>query len=97
MLRLEEQRLEALLRLSQMTEADLQEITDFAMEGGVRLTSSRIGYLAFMNEDETMLIMHSWSKSAMEECAVSDRTKNYPIASTGLWGEPCGSAVRHYQ
>ncbi len=87
MLRLEEQRLEALLQLSQMTEADLQEITDFAMEGGVRLTSSRIGYLAFMNEDETMLIMHSWSKSAMEECAVSDRTKNYPIASTGLWGE----------
>ncbi|MGA9140198.1 MAG: PAS domain S-box protein [Methanocella sp.] len=86
-LRLEEQRLEALLNLNQMTEADLQEITDFALEEGVRLTTSRIGYLAFMSEDESVLTMHSWSKSAMDKCAVRDVTRHYPVASTGLWGE----------
>ncbi|OPY25406.1 MAG: cyclic-di-GMP phosphodiesterase [Methanocella sp. PtaU1.Bin125] len=86
-LRLDEQRLVALLSLNQMTEADLQEITDFALEEGVRLTRSRIGYLAFMNEDETVLTMHSWSRSAMAECAVLNRTKEYPIVTTGLWGE----------
>ena len=55
---LNEARLEALLTLSQMTEASLQEITDFALEQGVLLTRSKIGYLSFVNEDETVLTMH---------------------------------------
>ena len=50
--RLNEARLEAVLKLSQMTEASLQQITDFALERAVALTKSQIGYLAFMNEDE---------------------------------------------
>ena len=64
-LRLDESRLEAVWQLSQMTKATLKEITDFALEEGVRLTKSQIGYLAFMNEDETVLTMQAWSKTAM--------------------------------
>jgi len=92
-LRLDESRLEALLRLNQMTQASLQEITAFALEEGVRLTKSKIGYLAFMNEDETVLTMHSWSKTAMDQCAIIDKLIVYPIETTGLWGE----AVRQRQ
>ncbi len=66
-LRLDDQRMEALLHLNQMTHASLQEITSFAMEGAVRLTKSRIGYLAFANWDESELTMHAWSRSAMAE------------------------------
>jgi two-component system sensor histidine kinase/response regulator len=84
---LERSRLEALLQLSQMTAATLQEITDFALEAAVRLTESKIGYLAFMNEDETVLTMNSWSKTAMEQCAIIDKPIVYPIETTGLWGE----------
>ncbi len=90
-LRLDESRLEAVWQLSQMTKATLQEITDFALEEGVRLTKSKIGYLAFMNEDETVLTMHSWSKTAMDQCAIIDKPIVYPMETTGLWGE----AVRH--
>jgi PAS domain S-box-containing protein len=86
-LRLEESRLEALLELNQMTGAPLQEITDFAMEEAVRLTESKIGYLAFMNQDETVLTMHSWSKNAMKQCVIADKPKVYPVFTTGLWGE----------
>jgi len=86
-LRLEQSRLEALLELSQMTKAPMQDITDFALEEAVRLTESEIGYLAFMNEDETVLTMHSWSKTAMEQCAVIDKPIVYPVETTGLWGE----------
>jgi PAS domain S-box-containing protein len=85
--RLNEQRMDALLRLNQMIEPTLQEITDFALEEGVRLTGSTIGYLAFLNEDETVMTMHSWSKSAMQECAIVDKPIIYPVADTGLWGE----------
>ena len=86
-LRLDESRLEAVWQLSRMAGASLKEITDFAMEEGVRLTKSKIGYLAFMNEDETVLTMQAWSKTAMEECIVADKPLIYPLETTGLWGE----------
>jgi len=84
---LERSRLEALVQLGQMAGAPMQEITDFALEEAVRLTESKIGYLAFTNEDETVLTMHSWSKTAMEQCAVIDKPIVYPVETTGLWGE----------
>ncbi len=87
-LRLDESRLETLLRLNQMTGASMQQVTDFALEEAVRLTKSKTGYLAFTNEDETVLTMHAWSKSAMAECGVADKPLVYPVSSTGLWGEP---------
>ena len=86
-LQLDESRLTALLRLNQMSEAPLDEITEFALEEGVRLTKSGIGYLAFVSPDEKTLTMHSWSKQAMAECAVSNKPLAYVVESTGLWGE----------
>lgn len=77
----------ALLQLNQMRNATLQEITDFTLEEAVRITQSKIGYLAFLNEDESILNMHSWSKSAMAECAIADKPFMYPVVNTGLWGE----------
>ena len=84
---LNESRLEALWHLGQMTEATLKELTDFALEEAVRLTKSQIGYLAFLNEDETVLTMHSWSKTAMKQCEIVDKPIVYPVETTGLWGE----------
>lgn len=92
-LRLNERRLQALNALGEMDDATLTELTDFALEEAVRLTGSTIGYLAFMNEDESVLTMHSWSRSAMRECAIADKPIVYPVADTGLWGE----AVRQRQ
>ncbi|MDP2218125.1 MAG: GAF domain-containing protein [Methanolobus sp.] len=84
---LNESRLETLIKLNEMTAASLDEIAEFAKEEAVRLTESKLGYLAFMNADETVLNMHSWSKSAMGDCSVSDKHFTYPVKTTGLWGE----------
>lgn len=86
-LRLNEGRLEALLKLSLFTKAPLKELTDFALEEGIRLTSSNIGYLAFMNDDETVLTMYSWSKAALAQCEITEKPIIYPVEKTGLWGE----------
>lgn len=86
-LTLHAERIETLLQLNQMTAAPLKEITDFALEAAVRLTRSKIGYLAFLNEDESVLTMHSWSKSAMAECAIADKPIDYPVPGAGLWAE----------
>lgn len=87
-LRLDEARLEALLRLEELTDAPLQELTHFALEEGIRLTESTVGYLAFLNPEETVLTMYSWSKSAMKACQIQDKPIEYVVANVGLWGEP---------
>jgi PAS domain S-box-containing protein len=81
------QRMQALLQLGQMTETTLKEVTDFALEQAVALTKSKIGYLAFLNTDESVLTMHSWSKTAMLECDIIEKPIHYPVGDTGLWGE----------
>jgi PAS domain S-box-containing protein len=80
-------RMKVLLQLNQMANATLHEITNFVLEEAVSLTQSKIGYLAFVNEDESILTMHSWSKSAMAECAIDEKPIIYPVKETGLWGE----------
>ena len=86
-LRLEQDRLQALLELNQKSQEEITQITDFALEKGVELTGSRIGYLAVLNENETVLTMHSWSRHTLEECAVPANPSVFQLAHTGLWGE----------
>ncbi len=81
------ERTQTLLRLNQMGAASLQDVMDFALEEGVRLTQSKIGYLAFLSPDEQTLSMYAWSKSSMTECAIPDKVYEYNVAETGLWGE----------
>ncbi len=85
--RLNEARLSVLLDLSQMTEAPLNEITSFTLEEAIRLTRSKVGYLAFANEDETVLRMYSWSADAIKGCTVKHKQTTYHIDKMGLWGE----------
>ncbi|AEH61036.1 multi-sensor signal transduction histidine kinase [Methanosalsum zhilinae DSM 4017] len=88
-LKLDESRLESLLKLNMISDkATMQEITDFVHEAAVNLTGSKIGYVAFLNEDETVFTMHTWSNSVMKECSVPNKKFVYPIETTGLWGEP---------
>ncbi|HPO14500.1 MAG TPA: GAF domain-containing protein [Candidatus Hydrogenedentes bacterium] len=86
-LRLDEERLQALLELGRMTDHPLEQITDFALEKAVSLTRSTVGYFAFTNEDESVLTMYSWSREAMEECRMDTKPREFPVNTTGLWGE----------
>ncbi len=84
---LNERRLAALLELNQMSAASINDVAHFAMEEAVKLTGSSIGYIAFANEDESVLTMYAWSKEAMAECTVDNKPFLYPVNTTGLWGE----------
>lgn len=92
-LRLNESRLEALWRLTRMTQATLQEIADYTLEAGVSLTRSRLGFLGFLSDDEAEMTVQSWSREVMEACRVHNAPQVYPLAEAGLWGE----AVRRRQ
>jgi PAS domain S-box-containing protein len=86
-LRLDESRLEALLELSHMTESSPEQIADFVLEEQVKLTRSNIGWLGFMNEDETFLTLHSWSKEVMEKCRVIGEEMHFSIDRAGIWAD----------
>jgi len=86
-LRREEARTKALFDLSQMSGMSAKEIADRAMEHGVALTRSQLGYIAFVNQDESVLTMQHWSKQGLAECRIQEKPLVYPVKSTGLWGE----------
>ena len=86
-LKLNEARLETLHTLSQMGQATLKEICDFAVEEGVKLTQSVYGYLFFTSADEKVLTVHAWSGAAMAVCTVPGQPEVYQTENTGLWGE----------
>ena len=86
-LALDEIRFESLYTLSQMLKESEQAILDYALEAGVRVTGSKIGYIYFVNEQESELTLHAWSKEVMSQCSVQNYPAVYKLSDTGLWGE----------
>lgn len=86
--RLNEKRLEALIRLNNLTDKSIEELSDYALEEAVKLTGSKYGYLAFMNDDESIIMLHAWSSEVMNMCKVKDSYHQFIVKETGLLGEP---------
>jgi signal transduction histidine kinase/CheY-like chemotaxis protein len=86
-IRLNESRLEALLKLNEMKTSSMEDIADFVLEEGIKLTKSKIGFIGFMKDNGSVMDLHSWSKSAMEECSITDKPIQYRIERAGLYGE----------
>jgi len=84
--RLNEARFAALLKISQMKEATINEIADFVLEEGIKLTESKIGYLNAVNEDESIQTVLSYSKDVMEECNLDNQIE-FTIKDLGLGAE----------
>ena len=85
--RLNESRLEALWQLGQTTTASLPEIAEFALEEGVKLTKSKVGFVGFMGENRTVLTIQAWSGEVMKQCAVHQQPLVFPLEKAGLWAE----------
>ena len=81
------QRMESLLVLNHMREQSIEALNTMVVEEAIRLTQSKIGYLATLNQDESILTIQYWSKSAHAACKIADKPLVYPVAKTGLWGE----------
>ena len=86
-LKLEEARLEALLELSQMSEAPVEEMAGFTLERGIALTGSKIGFVGFLNEDESIYTLHAVSKAVVKECNVEGNPMHWPVAGAGIWAD----------
>ena len=90
---LNESRMKALLELNTMTQVTVKEITRYVMEKGVELTKSKYGLVGLMNEDESVLTIHAWSRDVMDDCRIYDKPIEYSIDQAGIWAE----AVRQHR
>jgi diguanylate cyclase (GGDEF)-like protein/PAS domain S-box-containing protein len=83
---LDEERLIALLELNQMMKASMQQIIDFSLEKAVRLTQSKSGYLAFINDNDLLLSIFSWSEIDAQKTVRSGNPVD-SINNSGFWVE----------
>jgi len=86
-LRLEEARLDALLQLSRLGEASLSAISSFILEQAIALTHSKIGFLGFLNEGESIYTLHAVSKEVVKECNVSGDPLQWHVVDAGIWAD----------
>ena len=93
LLRLEEARLEALLSLSQIGEATIKEIANFTLEQAIALTNSKIGFVGFLNENETVYTLHAVSKDVVKECRVTGDPLQWHVVDAGIWAD----AIREHR
>ena len=87
-LELNKKRLDALLQLTHMTENSFDEIVHFVLNEGAELTNSKFGFIGLMNEDESVLTVHAWTKDVMDACNVDDKPVQFIVEEGGVWVEP---------
>lgn len=85
-LRIDKTRLKTLVQLSRMTDATVDEISNFALESAVQLTESAGGYLHFMNDEDQTLNLNAWSSSVRAHCK-AESVPHYPLARAGIWAD----------
>jgi PAS domain S-box-containing protein len=81
------ERMETLLHLAEMESAGEQELADFVLDAGCRLTESPLAFIGMMSPDESVFDITAWSKSAMKECSVAASPIHYPIDKAGVWAD----------
>jgi signal transduction histidine kinase/PAS domain-containing protein len=86
-LRRSEEGLRSLLAILQLDAPTIQGFLDETLAEAIKLTSSRLGYLYFYDEEKETFTLNSWSNEAMKECKVLAPQTVYGLASTGIWAE----------
>lgn len=80
-------RIQFLLDLHQLAFAPQEEILDFTLEASLKMTQSEFSWFGFMDEKESVLNIHRWSKSTMAQCALHEKPLEFKVSEAGLWGD----------
>ena len=83
--------LEILWSVASMADADVKAISDHILASITRMSDSQYGFYGFVNEDESVMTIHTWSGEAMKDCSMVDKPQQFPVCKSGIWAE----AIRH--
>ena len=85
--KLNEARMESLLRIHQCRTESVDELLDYAIEEAMSLTGSKLGYIFFYDEEKKELELNTWSSEAMSHEAEPGKTLTAVLDKTGLLGD----------
>jgi PAS domain S-box-containing protein len=80
-------KLEVLLGITSLPEANVQTISDHILSSITKLLESAYGFYGFVSEDQSIMTIHSWSGEAMENCSMVDKPSDFAICKSGIWAE----------
>lgn len=82
-----EQIMQARLRLLQFADThSLEELLQATLDEAEALTGSTIGFYHFLDDDERILTLQSWSTNTLENmCAAEGAGSHYAVAQAGVW------------
>ena len=85
---LQAHRAEALLDLPIAAEGmDEATFMQHGLEIAEGLTSSRIAFIHFVNDDQETIELVTWSRKTLEHYCTATYDRHYPISSAGIWAD----------
>ncbi len=85
--KLNEARLESLLKLHDMRQATDEELAQFTLTESERLTQSKIEFINYLSEDETMVTHAVYTPNTLRQCKLPEDVGTFKISACGLWSE----------
>jgi len=80
--------LQALLDLHQISLESVRDVKSFIVNKCIEITGSKLVYVGFIDEDETVLKTTFWSENIIDMCQLDyDRSLRFNIKTGGLWAE----------
>lgn len=70
-----------------LSEAAVKTVCGHILASVTLISKSAYGFFGFVSEDESVMIIHSWSGRAMQDCSMVARPQRFPICEAGVWGE----------
>lgn len=86
-LNLDDTRNRILLEMQDLVGATQKQLLDFVLDGSLRSTRSEFAFIGYINDAESVMTIHAWSREAMARCMLNDKPIHYPIADAGIWAE----------
>lgn len=56
-----------------------------ALDAGVEITDSSIGFFHYINPDERTIRLQAWSTGTQKVCTVGEKNEHYPVDEAGVW------------
>jgi PAS domain S-box-containing protein len=81
-------RLKSLVLILQYKGESVKEFLDYALEEAIKLTESKLGYIAHYYEDKELFILNTWSREVMKDCSITPLPTVFKLEETGIWTEP---------
>ncbi|KAJ6249803.1 hypothetical protein M0813_16482 [Anaeramoeba flamelloides] len=76
------------LGLSSRTQLTPRDLADFCLNEAIRISNSKVGFIAFITKDQKKGYVFSWSEEVMATCNMVQKPIDFDINKSAIWGKP---------